>query len=241
MSDELELLFNKDVPVVPEVEFDYKKMLQNCKMGKEKHNIKLFKYVLNACFCAILCLIFVLTTVIIIKNNTSIEKKDKIEIVRSSGYVVSGNDSLGSTWHIGPYGIEVLIKCDFTKHPKYNEWVEECGPIALEDMNENSDGRFSYEFYLNRQLLKKYYEEIKNDYPNHTGYVLEAYEGFVRLQFYILPSDGETIEEAIEKNDNYFNDFLKSNEYNNLVELAETNYICSIMIGQMDVSLQGNE
>ena len=83
MSDELELLFNKDVPVVPEVEFDYKKMLQNCKMGKEKHNIKLFKYVLNACFCAILCLIFVLTTVIIIKNNTSIEKKDKIEIVKS--------------------------------------------------------------------------------------------------------------------------------------------------------------
>ena len=61
------------------------------------------------------------------------------------------------------------------------------------------------------------------------------------MQFFILPSDGETIEEAIEKNDNYFNDFLKSNEYNNLVELAETNYICSIMIGQMDVSLQGNE
>ena len=26
MSDELELLFSKDVPVVPEVDFDYKKM-----------------------------------------------------------------------------------------------------------------------------------------------------------------------------------------------------------------------
>ena len=242
MNDELELLFSKDVPVVPEVEFDYKKMLQNCKMGKEKYNIKLFKYTLYACFCVVLCFVSVLTTITIVKNNTSIEKNDKIEIVRSSGYVVSRNDSLDSTWHIGPYGIEVLIKCDFTKHPKYNEWVEECEPIALEDMNENSDGRFSYEFYLNRQLLKKYYEEIKNDYPNHNGYVLEAYEGgFVRLQFFILPSDGETIEEAIEKNDNYFNDFLKSNEYNNLVELAETNYICSIMIGQMDVSLQGNE
>lgn len=240
MSDELELLFNKDVPVVPEVEFDYKKMLQNCKMGKEKHNKQFIS--LNIVLSSFIVLVgIIILSVVMMNNNTPIKPNDKIEIVRSSGYVISGNNSLDSTWYIGPYGIEVLIKCDFTKHPKYNEWVEECEPIALEDMNENSDGRFSYEFYLNRQLLKKYYEEIKNDYPNHTGYVLEAYEGFVRLQFYILPSDGETIEEAIEKNDNYFNDFLKSNEYNNLVELAETSYICSIMIGQMDVSLQGNE
>ena len=72
MNDELELLFSKDVPVVPEVEFDYKKMLQNCKTGKEKHNIKLFKHILYACFCLVLCFISVLTTVLILDNNSPI-------------------------------------------------------------------------------------------------------------------------------------------------------------------------
>lgn len=241
MNDELELLLNKDVPVVPEIEFDYKKMLKNCKMEKDKNNIKLFKYLLYACFCLVLCFVSVFTTVMI-KNNTSIEKNDKIEIVRSSGYSSSGDDSLDSVWQIGPYGVGVLIKCDFTNHPKYDEWVEECGPIALEDMNENGDGRFSYEHYLNKQLLVKYYEEIKNDYPNHNEYVLEPYEGgFVRLYFLIRPSDGETIEEAIEKNDIYFDDFLKSEEYKNLLKMSNNNYICSITISQMDVSLQGDD
>ena len=237
-NDELKEILEMDFP---NVEIDSKKIISACLAREDRHHKQFIR--LNIVLSSFIVLVgIIILSVVMMNNNTPIKPNDKIEIVRSSGYVISGNNSLDSTWYIGPYGIEVLIKCDFTKHPKYNEWVEECEPIALEDMNENSDGRFSYEFYLNKQLLKKYYEEIKNDYTNHNGYVLEPYEGgFVRLQFFILPSDGETIEEAIEKNDNYFNDFLKSNEYNNLVELAETNYICSIMIGQMDVSLQGNE
>ena len=108
--------------------------------------------------------------------------------------------------------------------------------------NENGDGRFSYQHYLNKQLLVKYYEEIKNDYPNHNEYVLEPYEGgFVRLYFLIRPSDGETIAEAMKNNDTYFNDFLKSKEYKNLLEMSNNNYICKITITQLDVSLQGNE
>lgn len=238
-NDELREILKIDFPII---EIDSKRIISACLSREDRHHKQLIS--LNIVLSSIIVLVgIIILSVVMMNNNTRINSNDKIEIVRSSGgYVISGNDMIGSELHIGTYGVSALIKCDFTKHPKYNEWVEECEPIALEDMNEDSEGRFSYKHYLNRQLLKKLYEEIKNDYPNHNGCSLAPYEGgFVFLEFRIFPSDGETIEEAIEKNDNYFNDFLKSNEYNNLVKLAKNNYICSIVIHQMDVSLQGDE
>ncbi len=52
----------------------------------------------------------------------------------------------------GGYKIEVIIRCDYSKHPKYDEWMEGYN---------SSDESYEY-VYLN----KAHYELIKDKFPN---------------------------------------------------------------------------
>ncbi len=85
-----------------------------------------------------ICLIFGLCLVGC--NSQKAEKNPKIEI--------KIDDIEGGAWR----GIEVFIICDYSKHPKYDEWME----------GYNSSGE-SYKYvYLN----KLHYELVKDKFPN---------------------------------------------------------------------------
>ena len=244
-DEELKELLKIDFP---EIKADENKVLAVCKARNTKYNKQLMKltYVLSS--FVVLAIVAVLSIVLLndrIPTGVT-NPNDKIEIVRSSTYTINGHEGLDSKWIVGTYGVEVLVQFDFTKHPKYDEWVEECRPLALEKMDkemaEYGYYRYSYEVYLTEQILVKYYETIKNTFTGATEYSLLPFDGgSIFLGYLVLPVENETIEDAIKNSNNYFEDYLKSNDYNNLLKLANSDYVCDITISQMDVSLQGEE
>lgn len=160
MSDELELLFNKDVPVVPEVEFDYKKMLQNCKTGKEKHNIKLFKHIIYACFCLVLCFISVLTTVLILNNNSPIR------------YANPANVDKGKSPYLSRIGYSQEL---YENRKKENPDWEPIFDKTIAWGPELASGMIKYDVISKSNLLNEedkavlleYKTSVNQKYPNH--------------------------------------------------------------------------
>lgn len=250
-DNELEELLKKSSPKELNIEYDKRKIRETCEIESiRRHNIfTRFSLTLSsfALICVAILSIFLLTNNKVEKNlNSLINTNDKIQILRSSGYDVSGVEGPGSVGHIATYGVTVLIHFDFSKHPMYDEWVKECEPLALAEMekqlDEDGELRYSDDYYMTKQLLIKWFDETNSLFPNITWHSFFPFHGGdCFIEYKVFPSEGETIEEAIIKNNQFFEEFLNSDDYNNILELSNNDYIVEVIIGQDDVHIEKND
>ena len=247
-DNELDELLKKSNPKELNIEYDKRKIRETCEIESIRRHNTLTRFSLTLSSFALICVAVLSIFLFFNKNENNVQDivNDKIEISRSSGYWVSGSEGLGSAGHIGTYGVTVLIHFDFSKYPMYDEWVEECEPLALAEMekqlDEDGELRYTSDYYLTKQLLLKWFDEMKSYFPNlsmHSFFPFHGGDCFI--EYKVFPSEGETIEEAIIKNNQFFEDFLNSDDYNNILELSKNDYIVKVIIGQDDVHIEKND
>ena len=70
-NEKLEKIIKQSVIKAPHIEYDSRKILQKCKIEKEKRKIKLINNVLGLCCILIICFIGVFLTIIVMNNNNN--------------------------------------------------------------------------------------------------------------------------------------------------------------------------
>lgn len=245
-DDEIKSLFENDKIEVPECEFNSRKMLQKCKMQKIASRVFLVKTymivssIMIILFVSLSVMLSIVSTKIKVKNVIEVNNiSSKIQIERSSVY---GEDAVvGAKPTLGQYGIEVYIVVDYSKHPKYDEWIAKYGLKGVYsstqekryDRSEEYDNKNYY--YL---LSGAYYETIKDGFSLGVYYPSYLSEEVI-LFYFAKKSNDETIEEAQVNMQEMLDLFYSSQDYLSLLELTNEDIVEKIIIKEAFPKFEG--
>ena len=159
-NEELEKLIRNDYFELKYSGCDENMILKKCKTGKGKHNIKLFKHILYACFCLVLCFISVLTTVLILNNNSPIR------------YANPANVDMGKDPYLSRIGYSQEL---YENRKKQNPDWEPIFDKTIAWGPELASGMIKYDVISKSNLLNEedkavlleYKTSIKQTYPTH--------------------------------------------------------------------------
>lgn len=155
-DEELEKLIKFDMPKTPYIECNSKKILQKCKIQKDKYSNQIFKYLFTVCFCIVLCFATSFLTIRIVNNN----------------YSSALNVDKGKSPYLAMEGFsqelyEAIKANNPDWEPKFDNLIafgpeSASGTIKLEVINKSnllSD--------KSKQILAEYETSIKKTYPSH--------------------------------------------------------------------------
>ena len=120
------------------------------------------------------------------------------------------------------YGIEVNIRCDYSKHPKYSEWKN--------DYYSNSE-EYGSLYYFRKYMDREFYELIEDYFPNVSSHSFWPGSEIININFSARKIGDERDMEAAQSNmESFVEAFYKTEDYNNLIKLASEEYITGIGI-----------
>ena len=187
-------------------------------------------------------------------NHKMVEENSKIKITTEHyDITVYSVDKSEEAYLIMRYGISVYIFCDYSKHQKYNEWIEKYGLRGVYD-GEEAESKQKYNdrsaeydnknyFYL---LNSECYELIKDDYTISNTFLPDGLCEWIVLNYSTRWIDkeydpNETMEQAMENMNKIKEEFYKSKDYNSLFELAKEDYVTHIDIVEYEPRYNGDE
>lgn len=233
----------KDILVldIPKPSKDFNRILNACKESKMKNKLMPKMFLMLSTFCVIF--VIIMSTILILKNNNKklVDETGKIKIISSqtssSGEMINGPDDFVSSW----YGIVVYIFCDYSKHPKYSEWIEKYGLKGVYDGEESVerqkyvDRSAEYDNNYYYLLNSECYELIKDGFPTSNTFYPDGLCEWIQLTYSTRWDDKEfdpyeTMEQALENLKNIKENFYNSKDYSSLFELAKEDYVIRIEI-----------
>lgn len=157
-DEELENLIKSDMPKTPYIECNSKKILQKCKIQKDKYSNQIFKYLFTVCFCIVLCFATSFLTIQIVNNNDN--------------HIIALNGDKGKNPYLAKDGLsqelfEAIKANDPNWEPVFDKMIafgpeSANGTIILDVINKSN--LLSYD---DRQVLLEYESGIKKTYPSH--------------------------------------------------------------------------
>ena len=252
---EIDELIKNDIQEIPNITFDSKEVLNKCKTRRIEFKKNVFKFSMFST-CIIVIIIASLSIIILnsnSKHNKLIDETGKIKIITQDNYIsdeiIDNPDANSIDW----YGISVYIFCDYSKHQKYNEWIEKYGLRGVYD-GEEAESKQKYNdrsaeydnknyFYL---LNSECYELIKDDYTISNTFLPDGLCEWIVLNYSTRWIDkeydpNETMEQAMENMNKIKEEFYKSKDYNSLFELAKEDYVTHIDIVEYEPRYNGDE
>ena len=148
--------------------------------------------------------------------------------VRVEGTLESYSKNVDMNRHksVGLYGIEVLIHCDYSKHPNYNEWVTK---YNLKETYSDASEKFSDHYFY--KLNNACYEQIKDGFPLGEFTALGISE-----DLYFFYKARENYEESMRQSIDNFNKmkqiFYNSKDFETLKELSKQSFVVYIRIAE---------
>lgn len=255
---ELEKLINDDIPKKIGGKPDAKTMLDVCK-AKNIESQKMISKLSIVLSCLMLVLVGaisisfglkkhaeIIDVVNPIENTTNLNgnyNMEKIDIkVDNKTINDAGDDMIDNpdSQIIEWYGIEINIRCDYSKHPKYKEWEEE-----FYNGNYQTDPYDTrpLDYHLINFLHKKIYEYESMDvlFSNQQTHSFWPGSQIINIDYMAKKGNSETMEEAVRNMEEYLKDFYETDDYNNLLELANKDYITKIVIIERWPRINGDE
>ena len=252
---EIDELIKEDIQKIPDIEFNSNEVLNKCKTNNIRFKNKVFKFsVLISCI--ILAIIVSLSIIILngsSNHNRLIDETGKIKIITEKSDVLDDMLDNPDAYRVSWYGISVYIFCDYSKHPKYNEWIEKYGLKGVYDGEESvsnqkyNDRSAEYDnknyFYL---LNSECYELIKDGFPTSNTFLPDGLAEWIVLNYSTRWIDkefdpNETMEQAMKNMDSIKESFYQSRDYSNLFELAKEDYVTHIDIVEYEPRYNGDE
>ena len=129
------------------------------------------------------------------------------------------------------YGIRVRIRCDYSKHPNYNEWVTKY------NLKEKHSG-IDYNYF--NKLNNACYEQIKDGFPLGEFTALSTSE-----DLHFIYKASENHEESMKQSiDNFYKMkqiFYNSKDFETLKELSKQSFVVYISIVELEPNYEGYE
>lgn len=157
-DEELESLIKSDMPKTPYIECNSKKILQKCKIQKDKYSNQIFKYLFTVCFCIVLCFATSFLTIQIVNNNANHTIALNVDMGKSPYLAMEG---------LSPELYEAIKANNPNWEPVFDKLVafgpeSANGTIILDVINKSN--LLSYD---DKQVLLEYESSIKKTYPSH--------------------------------------------------------------------------
>ena len=234
-NDELKKILESDIPDEINPEYNTKAILQKCKTKREKQVN--YKFKITFSIVSLFLFAFIVFSVLWLNNKPRINKVsyEKISVLKienkGSDDMINNPDAYLIEW----YGIEINIRCDYSKHPEYDKWLEEYDGSVSED-----DPR-GYDYYLNRYLNRVFYEEIKNNLNNAYSHSFWPGDQIINVSYSAKKGDEETMSVALSNMEELINEFYESSDYEYLCNLSNEDYIIKIDIIERWPRFNGDE
>ena len=245
-NKELEKLINDDIPKELSGKPDAISMLNKCKIRNIKRQGVIVK--LSMTFSSLIIILIGVFS-IVFGLQMPVEKENNLNQTDANdnynlGKIENNVNNNGTNdemiddpnnprEHVmGWYGIEINIRCDYTKHSKYKEWEKEFYDDEYQNyQNDPYDTRpLSYHFirFLNRKVYE--YESMDNMLANQTNHSFWPGAEIIHVSYLARKDIHETMEEAENIYKDFLDSFYQSQDYNYLMELSKKDFILKIEI-----------